>query len=126
MYDDREASSSSALSTKKRRSNTALRDNREVRLAATALAAAISSQTLMLTRCRGLVALARPSDKPQIIDICHRLRVGAERARNDLRQLRGALPERLQSHSRVADLERALAAIEAGVREILHKLASWS
>ena len=122
MYDDKDPSQSNARAPKKR-DDTASRENREVRLAVSAIAAAISSQTLMLARYRALAGYSFVAERSTLVEGCRGIAATTEQLRGRVAALRATLPERLRSHSRLVDLDKALAALEAGVDDILEKVA---
>ncbi len=123
MYDDSEPSLRPALSDKKKRDNSVHRENREVRQAASAITAAISAHTLMLARYRALAGYHRDDERALVIDGCRGITSAVGRLRQNLSDLRKTLPDRLQQHSRLVDLDRALDALEAGADDVLDKIA---
>lgn len=107
----------------RRRDTSPSRERRAVRLAANDLAATISAHTRAIARYRALAGFHRPDERELIVDGCREIVAQSGQLRMRLADLRAGLPERLRSHSRLVDLDRALDALELAVDDVLDVVA---
>lgn len=94
-----------------------------MRVAAETIAEIISNCAARLAHYRAVAALHRPRERGEILAGCEQLRVETDDARRNLSELRLTLPARLREHSRLIDLDKSLAAMEAAIDDIRDVLA---